>query len=172
MRQVIPLKKRPIDIVLLIFFFINISFITYIVDVEQLVIADPNNFQYPLWPLPFLVDLVHWWGRTFDPVLLARPAWWKATIWLDSILFGPYYIAAIYAFIKGKEWIRIPSIIFASILFTNVFIILSEELFGIHKTPETGMVLLANVPWLIFPFIIIYRMWRSDHPFTEESTEN
>ena len=28
--------------------------------------------------------------------------WWKATIWLDVLVFGPYYLAAIIAFIKGK----------------------------------------------------------------------
>ena len=165
--NVIPLRKRPGDIPIVIFFIINLVFVTYIIDVEQLIISDPGNFQYPIWPLPFMVDIIHWWGRTFDPVLLARPAWWKATIWLDSILFGPFYAVAIYAFIKGKEWIRIPAIIQASILFTNVVIILSEEMFGIHKTPQLTMVLFANAPWLLFPFYIIYRMWRNPHPFTE-----
>ena len=41
---------------------------------EPLVIADPNHFTYPLWPPAAMVDLVHWWGRTFDPALMAREA--------------------------------------------------------------------------------------------------
>ena len=45
MRQIIPLKERPVDWVLLVFFVINLGFITYIVDVEQLVIADPKHFE-------------------------------------------------------------------------------------------------------------------------------
>ena len=49
-RQIIPLSKRPGDIAILAFFLINILFITYIVDLEQLVIADPAHFTYPLWP--------------------------------------------------------------------------------------------------------------------------
>ena len=44
---------------------------------EQLVIADPYDFEYPSWPPRFMVDAVHWWGRTFDPLLMARPTWWK-----------------------------------------------------------------------------------------------
>lgn len=167
MKNVIPLKKRPGDIPILIFFIINLLFVTYIIDLESLVISDPSKFSYPLWPLPFMVDIIHWWGNKFDTVLMARPMWWKATIWIDAILFGPFYIAAIYAFIKGREWIRIPSIIYSSILFTNVFIILSEELCGINKTPEFGIVFLANAPWLFFPFYIIYRMWSKPDPFTE-----
>jgi len=56
----------------------------------------------------------------FDPVLLARPAWWKATIWIDAVLFGPFYALAIYAYARGKDWIRLPSVIWASVMLTNV----------------------------------------------------
>jgi hypothetical protein len=35
--DVIPLSKRPQDIVILVFFWINLIFITYMVDVEQLI---------------------------------------------------------------------------------------------------------------------------------------
>ena len=111
MREVIPLSERKVDWIFLGFFLINFTFITYIVDVEQLIIADPYDFEYPLWPPPPLVDLVHWWGNNFDPLLMARPAWWRATIWIDSLLFGPFYAAALYAFVKGKAWIRIPCLV-------------------------------------------------------------
>ena len=140
MRGLIPLSKRPLDIAFLGYFFVNLLFITYIVDFEQLVIADPNDFQYPLWPLPCLVDLVHWWARNFDPVIWARPVWWKMTIWIDALFFGPFYAVAIFAFIKGKNWIRIPSIIFSSVMITNVTIILGEEFMGAHATPRPGIV--------------------------------
>ncbi len=172
MREIIPLRERKIDLLLLCFFFINLFLITYIVDLEQLVIPDSKNFTYPAWPLPVMVDIVHWWGRNFDPVLMARPSWWKATIWLDSILFGPFYIFAIYAFIKGKEWIRIPCFIYSGILWTNVFIIMSEEYFGMYATPRPGIVTLANLPWFILPVIIIARLWKDEHPFTRETGKN
>lgn len=164
----IPLKKRPVDIALIFFFIINLFFITYMIDVEQLVIADPNNFQYPFWPPKWLIDLVHWYGKNFDPVLMARPAWWRATIWIDSLFFGPYYLVAIYAFIKGKNWIRFGSIIWASVMLTNVTIILFEEINGEHATPELIRVLSANAAWVVFPLIVLYRMWRSVHPFSKE----
>jgi len=160
-----PLSKRPLDLALVAFFIVNLGFITYIVDVEQLIIDDPAHFTYPLWPPASLVDLIHWWGRTYDPVLLARPTWWKATIWIDSIFFGPFYAFAIYAFIKGKNWIRMPSVIWASVMMTNVTIILSEEIAGPHKTPQLSMVLFASAAWLVFPIVVLFRMWRSERPF-------
>ena len=162
----IPLKKRPVDIALIVFFFINFFFITYMIDVEQLVIADPDHFQYPVWPPRWLIDLVHWYGRNFDPVLMARPAWWRATIWIDSLFFGPYYAVAIYAFIKGKNWIRLVTIVWASVMLTNVTIILFEEVNGSHASPELGRVFLANSSWLLFPVIALVRMWRSATPFS------
>src|SRR5262249_1817142 len=167
MGQPIPLSKRRGDYLIVAFFVLNLFFITYIVDFEQLVISDPNNFTYPAWPPPFFVDMVHNYGRTLDPLLIARPVWWKMTILIDSVLFGPFYAAGIYAFIKGKEWIRIPCFIYSGLLFANVIIILGEELWGPHAAPQPGIVLLLNAPWLLMPIFISYRMWRSEHPFTE-----
>jgi hypothetical protein len=167
-RQILPLRKRPVDLVFIAFFLLNLGFITYIVDVEQLIIGDPAKFTYPLWPPARLVDLVHWWGYNFDPVLIARPTWWKATIWIDSLLFGPFYALALYAFVRGREWIRLPSVIWASVMLTNVVIILSEETWGTHATPKLGMVLLANASWVLVPLALIARMWR-DRPFSVRS---
>ena len=71
---------------------------------------------------------------------------------------------------KGKEMIRIPSIIYGSVLLTVVLVILGEEIWGIHATPHLPIVLLANLPWVLFPIYIIYRMWRYPQPFTRVST--
>jgi len=170
-KAVIPLSQRRGDIVILIFFLVNILFISYIVDIEQLIIANPAHFTYPIWPPPFVVNGIHWWGYTFDPLLIARPIWWKMTIWIDDLVFGPFYIVAIYAYVKGKEWIRLPSIIYSSVMLTNVTIILGEEIAGPHATPHLPMVLLANLPWLLFPIYIIYRMWRYPTPFTRAGAQ-
>jgi hypothetical protein len=171
-QEIIPLAKRRGDIAILAFFFVNILFITYVVDLEQLVIANPAHFTYPLWPPAPAVDLIHHWASMFDPLILARPVWWKMTIWIDALFFGPFYVVAIYAYIRGKEWIRIPSIIYSSVMLTNVTIILGEEFAGVSATPHFSVVFLENLPWLLFPIFIIYRMWRYPQPFTRLATES
>jgi hypothetical protein len=171
MRQPVPLRERPIDWLLLGFFAINLGFITYIVDVEQLVISDRAHFDYPVWPPRAMVDLVHWWGDRFDPLLIARPAWWRATIWLDSILFGPFYAFAIYALVKGREWIRIPAVFWSGIMFANVSIIMFEELLGPYRTPAPFVVTLANLPWWLLPFVVTWRFARSERPFSRPAAE-
>jgi hypothetical protein len=75
-------------------------------------------------------------------------------------------LIAIYAFARGKSWIRLISIVWASVMLTNVSIILFEEIFGEHATPELGRVLLANAAWLLFPIIVLRRMWKSPSAFS------
>jgi hypothetical protein len=161
-----PLRRRPVDLVFIAFFVVNAGFITYIVDLEQLVIHDPAHFTYPVWPPAPLVDLVHWWGQHFDPVLMARPAFWRMTIWIDVLFFGPFYLAALYAFARGRNWIRVPALVWSGTMLANVLIILMEERYGQFATPRFGIVLLANAAWLLVPLAMIWRM-RRDHPFTE-----
>ena len=170
MREVIPLRERKLDIVFLGFFWFNLIFITYLFDLEQIVIPDTSNFEYPIWPPAFIVDLGHWWGQNFDPVLYERPVWWRMTIWIDALFFGPFYMFAVYAYAKGKDWIRIPSVIYASVMLTNVTIILGEEFMGEYASPAIGLVLLANASWVIVPLLLLWRMWSAEHPFTRPAT--
>jgi len=167
MRRAIPLSRRPLDAALVAFFAVNLLLVTYVISLEQIVIADPAAFTPPPWPPGPALKVIHWYEQSFDPLLWARPAWYRATIWLDCLVFGPFYAVALFAWVKGKDWIRLPSIIWASIMFTNVFIILFDELNGIHAAPHPAAVVAANAAWLLVPFVVVARLWRSEHPFTE-----
>lgn len=169
MRATVPLRQRPVDLASLVFYAFNLLFISYFFDLEQVLIANTSNFSYPAWPPKFLVDLSHWWGRNYDPLLLARPVFWRATVWIDVLLFGPFYAVAIYAYVRGKEWIRIPAIIYSSVMLTTVTIILSEEIWGTHATASLGAVLAANALWIVFPVLILARMCPNEHPFSVSS---
>jgi hypothetical protein len=171
MRLPVPLSRRPLDLALIAFFAVNLLFTTYVVSLEQIVIDDPSRFSPPIWPPGALLALVHWWERTYVPLLVARPAWYRATIWLDVLAFGPFYAVAIYAFARGRDWIRLPAVVWASMLFTNVFIILFDELAGIHATPRPAVVVAANASWLLVPLLVIWRVGRGLHPFTEDAPE-
>ena len=163
----IPFSQRKVDWIFVGFFLINLFFITYIVDIEQLIIADPNRFQQPLWPPASMINLIHWYGKTFDPLLMARPQWWKMTIWVDVLLYGPFYALAIYAFVRGREWIRIPAIFYSGLMFMGVTVILGEEVAGPYATPNLPLVLALNLPWLLIPIFLTLRM-RSEHPFSRQ----
>jgi emopamil binding protein len=168
--KITPFSQRRADWIFVGFFLINLFFITYIVNIEQLTVPDPSHFQQPWWPPAVMVQMVHWYGSSFDPLLMARPQWWKMTIWLDVLFYGPFYVLAIYAFIKGRDWIRVPAIFYSGMMFTGVFIILGEEVAGPHATPYLPLVLALNLPWLLMPIFLTHRL-RWEHPFTETSPQ-
>lgn len=166
----IPFKQRKLDWIFVGFFLINLFFITYIVDIEQLIISNPANFQQPFWPPASMVKLIHGYGNSFDPLLIARPQWWKMTIWVDTLLYGPFYALATYAFIKGRDWIRIPAIFYAGMMFMGVTVILGEEFAGPHATPHLPLVLGLNLPWLLMPIFLTLRL-RHEHPFGRNNSK-
>jgi uncharacterized membrane protein (UPF0136 family) len=160
----VPLRKRPYDLYFLIFCAFNAVFVTYIVDIEQIVITDTRHFDYPVWPPAPMVDLVHWYGSHYDPLLMARPPFWQMTIWIDVLYFGPFYVAACYAFLRGRNWIRVPALVWSGLMLANVLIILMEERYGATPPPNFLLVVGANLTWLLTPLLMILRMWR-DNPF-------
>ena len=168
--KTILFSQRRVDWIFVGFFLINLFFITYIVDIEQLIIPDPSHFQQPLWPPASMIRMVHSYGNSFDPLLMARPQWWKMTIWIDVLFYGPFYVLAIYAFVKGKDWIRIPAIFYSGMMFADVFIILGEEVAGPHATSHLALVLGLNLPWLLMPLFLTFRL-RREHPFSQAGIE-
>lgn len=165
-RRPVPLRRRRVDWILLSFFAVNLFFITYFVDIEQLTVANPSHFSYPLWPPGPIVDMVHHYGSRYDPLLMARPPFWRMTIWIDVAWNGPFYVAAMYAVIRAREWIRVPALVWCGSMTAVVLVILSEEYSGAHKSPHFGVVLALNLPWLLLPLGTLIRMTR-EHPFTE-----
>jgi hypothetical protein len=163
--KAVPFSQRKIDWLFAGFFLINLFFITYIVDLEQLVIPDPHHFQQPAWPPASMVEMIHQYGRTHDPLLMARPQWWKMAIWLDVLFYGPFYAFAIYAFVRGREWIRLPAIFYSGMMFAGVFIILGEEAWGPDAAPNFPLVLGLNLPWLLVPILLTLRL-RRENPFS------
>ena len=46
------------------------------------------------------------YADTFDPVFLDLPLWLRIVCSLDTILFGPFYAASVYAFATGAQEAR------------------------------------------------------------------
>lgn len=78
------------------------------------------------------------------------------------MLFGPFYLAAMYAFVRARAWIRVPALVWSGLMLANVLIILMEERYGVSATPHFGIVFAFNLPWLLVPVAMIVRMRRDD----------
>ena len=104
---------------------------------------------------------LHWWGRTADGLVLARPVWFRVAIWLEVLVQAPFYALAILAFLRGGSWIRLPALVYSSVLLTIVPIVLGEQLLGPHATSRPGLVLAVYAAYVIMPVIVA---WRVRHP--------
>ena len=168
-REVIPLRERKLGHLLLGF----LSGQRHLRDLPGGHRADRHPRPGQLH-LPDLASCVHdrlpaLVLREIRPLLYERPVWYTTIVWIDQVVYGPFYIAALYAFWKGKEWIRNWSIIWAAVMLATVTIILGEEIAGPFATDHLPLVLATNAGWLIVPIWVLIRMWR-EHPFTRPVT--
>jgi hypothetical protein len=52
-----------------------------------------------------------------DPVLIANPRFVQLTVgFVSAMLFGVFYLVLIYAFVRGREWIRLPAVFYAGMV--------------------------------------------------------
>jgi len=117
------------------------------------------------WPPQVVWDLYFWWARICDPVLAVNPVWIKYLSLLSPVVFCPFYLLSIWAIVTRREWIRIPIIIYSSILFIDLSAFFVEGIYGDLPSPNMWIFTAGYGYYQIFPVIAIARFWK-DHPFT------
>lgn len=147
--------RTAFDAVCIAFFLTNLVLVTYTIDLEQLLIADVERFEYPVWPPARLVDLLHWWGRNYDHVLLTRPTWYRTIIGVEVALFGPFYAIASYALWRGKRWIRRPMLVWSVAMLCCVSAVLVGGAVAAYSPSQFLAVLAASSSWIIMPILIL-----------------
>ncbi len=151
-------RSKILDALIVSFFVFNLVFVTGMVSPIQILYEDLTTTVYRPWPPSFVVEWVQWWGLSFDPTLMTRPVWRLTTVWIDVLLFGPFYMVGVYAIVGRRNWIRGPALMYAAIMLTNVTIIMSESSFGSVQAPFPFILLCVLSPWIVFPVVVIIRM--------------
>lgn len=62
-------------------------------------------------------DTVHGCERNpngTDPLLLHPPIGLEIQTFISAFVFGPFYLLLVYAFSTGRDWIRMPAILYVS----------------------------------------------------------
>ena len=66
----------------------------------------------------------------FDPIFLNLPLWLRIVCSLDTILFGPFYLASVYAFSSGQQesrWYRVIALPTAGALIYSTIVYFAYE---------------------------------------------
>ena len=160
--RTLPLIKRPMDIVFLVIF--SVFIVTCIISdsVEGLglnQVADSPNI---------LVRWNYWYASNFDPLYQSHPLWLRFISGTSAFIYVIFYILLIIAIARRWNWIQLPSVIYATMIIAMTGIpIFGVEFFGGpgQATPHPGVFLAFNLPYIVFPLLLLIRMRKPD-PFT------
>ncbi|CAM9208932.1 unnamed protein product [Heterosigma akashiwo] len=117
-----------------------------------------------------LKDVLQWHISTNQDFLMRDlELWFRCVVWGELVLQLPFFFVASYAFYKGCNWIRIPSIIYGSHVATTMIPILGEIIFSPKWSAASGQanLLLFGIyfPYLAIPFLMVVTMALDPEPF-------
>lgn len=149
---VTPLRERPYD-----FFFIA-AFACF--TVTCIAFDSLNALGVPIAPdSPNAVARLTYelYAKDADLLLAANPFWVQLELWISTFVFAPFYVAAIYAIVKGKDWIRIPSVIFATAMVYSLILYLGAQFAPPYVSPNPAKILGANLPYALIAVLFALR---------------
>ena len=158
----LPLRKRGWDIFFIVFFsWAIVSCITSdaipTLGIEQA--PDSPNI---------LAQWNYAYASVNDPLFLNPPVWMRIVTGLSAFVYSIFYVVLIYALVKGKNWIQLPAVIYATLIvgITGI-IVFGVEFFGEPewRTPNPVGFFLINAPYVFIPLLLLIRM-RKPLPFT------
>jgi hypothetical protein len=158
------LKDRKSDYFFIVFF--SLFFITSMISD---LIPTWYGELVPNHPNP-LMQANYDYAKGCDPLFLHPPFWMRIVTGLSAFVYGPFYLVLVWAFIKGKNWIQVPAIIYGTMIsvITGI-LVFGVEFFGEPEwqCQNLGKFLPLNLPYVIIPILLIIRM-RKELPFTRK----
>lgn len=112
----------------------------------------------------------YWYAVDADPLFMHPPVWMRFVTGLSTFVYGPFYLVLAYALIKGKNWIQLPAVIYATMISSITgIIVFGVEFFGEPelRTQNPAKFLAFNSPYVFFPLLLLARM-RKPLPFTRK----
>lgn len=110
----------------------------------------------------------YWYAAGTDPLFLHPPVWMRFVTGLSAFVYGPFYLVLAWALWRGRNWIQLPAVIYATMIsgITGV-IVFGVEFFGEPewRTPNPVKFLSFNLPYVLVPLLLLVRM-RKPLPFT------
>jgi hypothetical protein len=125
-----------------------------------------------VWPPAPMRDMFAWWTANSDRVLADNPFWYQIICGYSPFVYAPFYIAAVYAFVTEKNWIRVPTLVFVGMMFGALPPVFLQELVGYPSDdPHPSQTLSGKLTFLggygsflVVPAMLLWRMARGD-PF-------
>ena len=152
----LPLSQRRKDI----FFVVCFSFFAF------------SSFFSDSWHALGLLEGDAFWSRANrwygeiaqDHFFLADHPYVRVNTGISGMVYGPFYLLLVYAFIKGKNWIQPMALVYVGAMLHGCTEFFIYE-YWIGPPPGNPLVFWAfNGPYWVIPFLLGIRMWKPN-PF-------
>ena len=160
----LPLKDRRIDV------FFAVVFVVFAVTSGISDAVPTLGIEMsPDSPNP-LARANYWYALDADPLFMHPPVWMRFVTGLSTFVYGPFYLVLAYALVKGKNWIQLPAVIYATMISSITgILVFGVEFFGEpeFRTLNPVKFLSFNLPYVLLPILLLVRM-RKPMPFTRK----
>ncbi len=158
----LPLRDRKIDL------FFAVVFLTFAVTSGIADAVPTLGIEMAPDSPNFLARANYWYAVDADPLFMHPPVWMRIVTGLSTFVYGPFYLLLAWALIKGRNWIQLPAVIYATMISTITgIIVFGVEFFGepALRTQNPLKFLAFNTPYVVLPLLLLARM-RKPEPFT------
>eukprot|EP00243_Klebsormidium_subtile_P012380 TRINITY_DN7513_c0_g1_i2.p1 TRINITY_DN7513_c0_g1~~TRINITY_DN7513_c0_g1_i2.p1 ORF type:complete len:171 (+),score=5.11 TRINITY_DN7513_c0_g1_i2:123-635(+) len=148
-----PIWRRPVDLFFILFFVVHIP-TAALLDAQSILPTD--------WFHEELLKLTKSHiDSSGDPLVSANPPWFKALVWCELIFQVPYFVVATYAFIRGKTWIRTPTVMYCAHVVTTMVPIFFELMSAALPSQKRVNLVAIYLPFLVVPLLLLARILSS-----------
>jgi hypothetical protein len=172
----LPLRDRRRDWFFIVMFAIFASS-SFLIDTANLISRPSPDADYVM--ARYVYDS---YASVIDPMVAANPRFVQIGVGtISALVFGPFYLVLIYAFVRGRNWIRLPAIFYAGMIVQGTVVYLAVGILGDapllaracdgtcagftdYRFTDVAMALVYNLPYIVVPPLLVARMWRAD-PF-------
>ena len=158
------MKQRGFDYVFIVFF--SWAFISCIISDAIPTLGIVQSSDSP----NILAQINYAYSSVNDPLFMHPPIWMRFVTGLSAFVYAPFYLVLVYALIKGKNWIQLPSVIYATMIVTLTgIVVFGVEFLGEpeYRTPNPLGFLAYNTLYVFIPLLLLIRM-RKPEPFTRK----
>ncbi|MFM7273567.1 MAG: EXPERA domain-containing protein [Gammaproteobacteria bacterium] len=148
-----PLRRRPLDLCLVLFFAVCVLPYGLLFSLPE-GLGVPVSEDSPWPPLRWLHD----WAVAEEPAHLDPPPNLIAATLFDGLFQAPALLFICYGLARERPWLRPFGLFYAGAAITNMFYYFMQTFLGPHPPPNTGYYLVFNLPWLIAPMLLGLRV--------------
>ncbi len=143
-----PVLKRPVDMILICFFTVSITY--------GFLFSLPEGLGVPVAPdSPWLpLRALHDWAVAEEPAHLDPPANLIAACLFDGFFQAPVLLFIVAGLLRPRPWLKPLGLFYAGAATTNMFFYFTQTFLGPHPPLNTAYYLAFNLPWLIAPIVL------------------